>query len=74
MRRLLLLSLWIPNYSFAARAEQQVVTSAQTISLGIEDCSEATRRHAEDERAPASQSAISRADSFLPAGEIRGSE
>jgi hypothetical protein len=36
---ILLLSLWIPNYSFAGRAEQQVVTSAHTISLGIEDCS-----------------------------------
>ncbi len=70
----MLLWLRMPNYSLAGRASSRPVKSAQTISLGIEDCSEATRRPAEDERALASQTTISRTDSFLPAGEIRGSE
>jgi hypothetical protein len=47
------------------------VTSAQTISLGIEDSSETTRRHAEDKRALASQDTINRIDSLFPAGQIR---
>ena len=63
---ILLLSLWIPTYSFAGVAEDYFP--------GMEEYSEAIHRRVEDERALASQSTISRTDSFLPAGEIRGSE
>jgi hypothetical protein len=68
------LSLWISNYCCAGGAQQQVCGVGADYSNGIEDYSEAIRRHVEDERALASQSAMSVADSFPLAGEIRGSE
>ena len=68
----LLLSPWIPNYSFAGEAEQHVCYVGADYFPRHRRLLRATRRHAEDERALASQSAISPADSFLPAGEIRG--
>ena len=71
---ILLLSLWIPTYSFAGVAEQQVCDVGADYFPGMEEYSEAIHRRAEDERALASQTTISRTDSFLPAGEIRGSE
>lgn len=43
--------LWIPNYSLAGRAQQQVCDDGADYSLGIEDHSEAIRRrHVEDKR------------------------
>ncbi len=44
---MLLLSVWIPNVVFADEAEQQVCDVGADYSLGIEDYSEAIRRHAE---------------------------
>ncbi len=44
---MLLLSVWIPNVVFAGEAEQQVCDVDAGYSLGIEDYSEAIRRHVE---------------------------
>jgi len=44
---ILLLSLWVPNYAIAGGAEPQVCDVGADYSLGVEDYSEAVRRHVE---------------------------
>jgi hypothetical protein len=63
-----------------AEPSSRSVKSAQTISLGIEDCSEATPRHAEDERARIAEHfqpdrfiPSSRRDSWIRIGRRKGS-
>ena len=69
---ILLLTLWVPNHSFATEPSSKSVTSAQTISSTSKDYSGATRCHVEDERMRCSASERVR---FIPsAGETRGSE
>ena len=57
-----------------AEPSSKSVTSAQTASLGVEDYSRPFVDNLEDERTLESQVVISRSDSFLPGGEIYGSE
>jgi len=69
---ILLLTLWIPNHSFAAEPSSKSVTSAQTIPSASKDYSGATRRHVEVERMRCSADERGR---FIPsAGENRGSK
>jgi hypothetical protein len=53
---ILLLSLRMLNCSLACGAKQQVCVVGADDSIGIEDYSEAIRRHVQDEGALASQS------------------
>jgi hypothetical protein len=53
---ILLLSLRMLNYSLACGTKQQVCDDGADYSLGIEDYSEAIRRHIQDEGPLASQS------------------